>query len=223
MEIIKVENLNKFFYDPTELHVLRNINFSVKSHTLTTVTGKSGSGKSTLLYLLSTMDTGYEGNIIINGENISNRSNQWLSNFRNQNIGFVFQFHYLLPEFTALQNVMLPALKLRAFPKFMIKERAIELMDILEIGNIINKKSSLLSGGQQQRVAIARALINTPPLLITDEPTGNLDSLNTDLVIRLFKKLTIEKKTTILAVTHDVDFAKKSDKNIHIKDGVIDI
>ncbi len=221
MEILKVENLNKHFYTPTDFWVLKNLYFSIEKGKLTSITGKSGSGKSTLLYLLSTMDSDFEGSIKINGNEIKSKGNKWLSGFRNNNIGFIFQFHYLLPDFTVLQNVMLPALKQGKYSKEEIESKAMDLLGLLDVREQAQKRASLLSGGQQQRVAIARALINEPAIIIGDEPTGNLDTNNTRIVLDLFRELTTEKGYTILTVTHDDDFARQSDRIIHLVDGEI--
>ena len=221
MNAIEIKDLNKYFHEPSEIHVLQNINFSVKKNCLTSITGKSGSGKSTLLYLLSTMDTDFEGSIKINNEEIKDKSHNWLANYRNQNIGFIFQFHFLLPDFSVLDNVMLPALKRSKYSKEEIEHNAFELLHLLDVADQYNKKASLLSGGQQQRVAIARALINKPSLIIGDEPTGNLDSRNTEIIFELFQGLCHEKGQTILTVTHDEDFARRSDSIIHLKDGKV--
>lgn len=221
MNIIDVRHLNKYFTEPFKTHVLKDINLSICKGKLTTITGKSGSGKSTLLYLLSTMDTSFEGSIKIEGEEINGKNNKWLAEFRNRYLGFIFQFHFLLPEFTVLNNVMLPALKLGLLHKDEIEQDAIELLNFLGVSDQYNKKAALLSGGQQQRVAIARALINKPSIIIGDEPTGNLDTYNTSLVIDLFKDLAHKQKQTLLMVTHDEDFASKSDIVIHLSDGKI--
>ncbi len=218
MNAIEVTNLNKFF---KELHVLKNLNFEIKKNKLTSITGKSGSGKSTLLYLLSTMDTDFEGIIKVSGKDIGNKNKKWLANFRNQYIGFIFQFHFLLPEFTVLENIMLPAMKLGKQTKEEIEDEALELLRLLDISKNAKKKASFLSGGEQQRVAIARALINKPEIIIGDEPTGNLDSKNTEIVLNLFKELCDTKGQTILTVTHDEDFAQKSDHVIELMDGII--
>lgn len=221
MHAIEVQNLNKYFYTPSKFRVLNNLNFGVEKGKLTAITGKSGSGKSTLLYLLSTMDTDFEGNIAIDGINIKERTKNQLAAFRNSHIGFIFQFHYLLSEFSVLDNVMLPALKLGSHSKEEIEKRAMDLLMTLDVATQATKRASLLSGGQQQRVAIARALINEPSLIIGDEPTGNLDVKNTAVVLDLFKELSHEKGYTILTVTHDDDFARQSDVNIHVIDGII--
>lgn len=222
MNLLEVRAVNKFFHQPTELHVLKDISFDIEKGKFVSITGKSGSGKSTLMYLLSTMDTDFDGSIKINGEEMRGRSNRWLADFRNHHIGFVFQFHYLLPEFTVLENIKLPALKLKALSKEEIEHNAYALLKLLGIEDQARKKASLLSGGQQQRVAIARALINNPLIVMGDEPTGNLDSYNSDLVFDLLKKLSVEKHQTMLMVTHDDDFAERSDHIIHLTDGKLE-
>jgi lipoprotein-releasing system ATP-binding protein len=218
---LKVENLNKFFHDPEEFQVLFDISFSVNKGEFVPVIGKSGCGKSTLLYMLSTLDTDYQGKIFINDQLLTGETQNNLARFRNENIGFVFQFHFLLPEFTALENVMLPALKLGKLSRKEIEEQAIEKLRQLQMDPFAHKLSSRLSGGQQQRVAIARALINNPTVIMADEPTGNLDSINTGLVFDIFKDLSREKGITILTVTHDLDFAKNADRVIEMADGRI--
>jgi lipoprotein-releasing system ATP-binding protein len=185
------------------------------------IMGKSGCGKSTLLYVLSTMDTSYEGELIIDGQNMSNLSKDDLARTRNEKIGFIFQFHYLLPEFTVLKNVMLPALKLGRDDRNTIKKKALEKLDILGIADQANKKASRISGGQKQRVAIARALINNPKIIMGDEPTGNLDSKNAKIVFDVLRKLSDEFDMSMLIVTHDHDFAKKTDRIIEMEDGFI--
>lgn len=219
MHVLEVKNINKYFHEPKEFHVLKNLSFNLEKGKFVSITGKSGSGKSTLLYLLSTMDTDFEGSIKINGEEMRGKSNRWLADFRNHHIGFVFQFHYLLPEFSSLQNVMLPALKLARYSSKEVEHQAYELLKLLGIEDQSKKRTSLLSGGQQQRVAIARALINEPLIVMGDEPTGNLDSQNSAIVFDLLKKLSEEKGQTMLMVTHDDDFAGQSDKVIHLVDG----
>jgi lipoprotein-releasing system ATP-binding protein len=218
---LKVENLNKHFQEPEDFHVLKDISFSVNKGEFVPVIGKSGCGKSTLLYLLSTLDTDYEGRIIINDTTVTGKSQNALAKFRNENIGFVFQFHFLLPEFTALENVMLPALKLGKYKKEEIEEHAMDKLAQLQMDSFAHKPSGKLSGGQQQRVAIARALINDPTIIMADEPTGNLDSINTGIVFDIFNELAHKKGITILTVTHDLDFAKNADRVIEMVDGRI--
>ena len=219
--ILKTENINKFFHDPVEFQVLKNISFEVKQGEFLSMVGKSGSGKSTLLYILSTMDTDFKGQLFIDQENVTGYDQDKLARIRNKKIGFVFQFHYLLAEFTCLKNVMIPALKLGKYPEKEIEERAYEKLKILGLADQALKLASKLSGGQQQRVAIARALINDPLLIMGDEPTGNLDSKNSNIVFDTFQELTRNYHQTIIAVTHDEDFAKRSDRIIEMKDGEI--
>ncbi len=216
---LKASHIIKYFYEPTTFQVLKDISFEVKKGEFLSLVGKSGSGKSTLLYVLSTMDTSYEGELVINGEKLTGKSQNELAAFRNKNIGFVFQFHYLLPEFSALDNVMLPALKLGLHSLSAIEERAYSLLTMLGLPDQALKSASKLSGGQQQRVAIARALINNPAIIMGDEPTGNLDSKNTDIVFGIFKELAKESGQTIIAVTHDDEFAANSDRVLELSDG----
>lgn len=219
MNAISIQNINKHFYDPVEFQVLKDISFDVKKGEFVSIIGKSGSGKSTLLYLLSTMDTNYKGNITINGTQVTGLSQNKLAKFRNEQIGFVFQFHFLLPEFTVLDNVMLPALKLKKKSKDEIEAEAIKSLHLLGLKGQEYKKASKISGGQQQRVAIARALINSPSIIMGDEPTGNLDSKNTQIVFDVFRELAKERGQTIISVTHDDEFASNCDRIIELSDG----
>lgn len=219
--ILTVENIKKKFYDPTEFEVLKGISFDVNKGEFLTLVGKSGSGKSTLLYILSTMDTDYEGKLIIDEEDVSGYDQDKLAKIRNEKIGFVFQFHYLLSEFTCLRNVMIPALRLGKYSEEEIEYRALQKFDMLGMRDQAHKLASKLSGGQQQRVAIARALINDPLIIMGDEPTGNLDTKNTNIVFDILKELSTTQQQTIIAVTHDMDFAKASDRTIEMVDGRI--
>ncbi|MCZ2102228.1 MAG: ABC transporter ATP-binding protein [Chitinophagales bacterium] len=219
MKILEVENINKYFYDPIRFKVLEDISFSVEKGKLMSMIGKSGSGKSTLLYILSTMDTDYQGKLWIDQELVTGKKNDALAEIRNNKIGFVFQFHYLLQEFSCLKNIMIPALKLGIASKEAIEDKAMKIMEILDIKEQALKPANKLSGGQQQRVAIARALINDPAIIMCDEPTGNLDSKNTAIILDIFKNLTKEMKQTIITVTHDESFALQSDEVIELKDG----
>lgn len=219
--ILHTEKVDKYFYDPVEFQVLKQVSFDVYKGEFLAMIGKSGSGKSTLLYILSTMDTDYQGELMIDGERMTGMSLDDLARVRNEKIGFVFQFHYLLPEFSCLRNVMIPALRLGKYTEEEIESRAMEKLKILGLEDQAFKPASKLSGGQQQRVAIARSLINDPLLIMGDEPTGNLDSKNTDTVYGIFRELTQEFGQTIIAVTHDDDFARKSDRIIEMRDGQI--
>lgn len=220
---LQAENLNKYFHEPEDFHVLQDISFSVNKGEFVPIIGKSGSGKSTLLYLLSTLDTDYTGKITINDITVTGKSQNDLAKFRNENIGFVFQFHFLLPEFSALENVMLPALKLGKFSRDEIENNAMGKLKQLDMDGFAHKLSGKLSGGQQQRVAIARSLINDPAIIMADEPTGNLDSINTGIVFDIFHELSRNNGITILTVTHDLDFAKGADRVIEMVDGKIQV
>lgn len=219
--VLSTKNLGKYFYDPVKFKALDNVSFDAYEGEFLTLVGKSGSGKSTLLYCLSTMDTAYEGELYIKGEKITGKKPDELAAIRNENIGFVFQFHYLLPEFSCLKNVMIPARRLGKYGYDEIEHRAYEKLKILGLQEQALKPASKLSGGQQQRVAIARALINDPAILMGDEPTGNLDSKNSAIVFDIFKEIAHDFGQTIIAVTHDNDFAKASDRTIELADGRI--
>ncbi|HEV7229984.1 MAG TPA: ABC transporter ATP-binding protein [Bacteroidia bacterium] len=219
--IIRTENLDKFFHDPVEFQALKNINVSVPKGQFASIVGASGSGKSTLLYVLTTLDTDYKGHIYFDGEDLSVLSKNRQAEIRNEKIGFVFQFHYLLPEFTVLENVSLPALKLARYSEKEIETRAYEKLKLLGMESQALKKANKLSGGQQQRVAIARALINDPKIIFGDEPTGNLDSKNAQIVFDIFKELQSKLNQTILIVTHDLSMAEKTDRIITLHDGEI--
>jgi lipoprotein-releasing system ATP-binding protein len=219
--ILQADKIGKYFYDPVKFKVLNDISFKVYRGEFVTLVGKSGSGKSTLLYVLSTMDTDYDGALQIHGETTTGQKQNYLAALRNEKIGFVFQFHYLLPEFSCLKNVMIPALRLGKYSRQEIEERAYQKLVLLGLEDQALKPASKLSGGQQQRVAIARALINDPLIIMGDEPTGNLDSKNSQTVFDTFKQLAHEFNQTIIAVTHDLDFAENSDRTIEMQDGAV--
>ena len=219
--IISTINLNKFYKGAEPFQALKDVSIDIEKGEFVAITGQSGSGKSTLLYVLSTLDTDYEGEILINGNLLKEMNSNQLSSLRNRDIGFVFQFHYLLPEFTVLENVSLPAMKLKKYTPAQIKERAEQKLEMLGLKDQITKKASQLSGGQQQRVAIARALINDPVIIFGDEPTGNLDSANARMVFDIFKELSINHDQTIVIVTHDPEIANRADRTISLKDGVV--
>lgn len=220
-KVLETEKLTKYFYDPIKFQVLKEIDMSINHGEFVSIVGKSGCGKSTLLYLLSTMDTDYEGELFIDEELITGKPDKELAQLRNEKIGFVFQFHYLLSEYNVLKNVMLPGMKLAQFSEKEIEHNAMEHLKTLDMQDQALKMPNQLSGGQKQRVAIARALINNPLIIMGDEPTGNLDKKNSDLVFDIFKKLTLEKKQTLLIVTHDTDFAAKTNRIITMEDGKI--
>ena len=219
--ILEAKNINKYFTNPVLFHVLKDISFGIDKGEFVSIMGKSGCGKSTLLYILSTMDTNYEGDLFVNGEKMTNKKSEELARVRNEHIGFVFQFHYLLAEFSVLENVMLPAQKLGKKNKRQIKADAMEKLSILGIEDQAYKKASQISGGQKQGVAIARALINNPSIIMGDEPTGNLDSKNANNVFNIFKDLSKQQGLSLLVVTHDLDFAQKTDRIIEMGDGKI--
>ena len=219
--ILRATNISKFFHDPEDVQVLIDVNLEVKEKEFVSIMGKSGCGKSTLLYILSTMDTDYKGEIFLNDKLLSNHSQLELAQIRNEYIGFVFQFHYLLPEFTVLENVMLPALKLGKKSKEEIEHDAIQKLKLLDIEKIARNKAIQVSGGQKQRIAIARALINSPKIIMGDEPTGNLDSKNSNIVFDIFRQLSTEQGLSLLVVTHDSDFASKTDRIILMEDGKV--
>jgi len=219
--VLETKNINKHFHKPKDFHVLKDVSFMVKKGEFVSIMGKSGSGKSTLLYVLSTMDTDYSGELYLGKELITGKTQRELSRIRNKNIGFVFQFHYLLSEFSVLENVMLPAKKLGEKSPSEIERDALHKLEMLHIGHLAHQRASRISGGEKQRVAIARALINNPTILMGDEPTGNLDSQNSENVFNIFKKLKEEQGLSLLVVTHDEDFAKRTDRIIQLEDGRI--
>jgi lipoprotein-releasing system ATP-binding protein len=220
-KILESININKFFHDPLTVQVLKDISFSLNKGEFASIIGKSGCGKSTLLYILSTMDTDYEGKLTIDGVSIRGRKEAELAKIRNEKIGFVFQFHYLLNEFSVLRNVMLPGLKLGKYSEKEVEHRAYEKLKILGIENEALKKANQLSGGQKQRVAIARALINDPIIIMGDEPTGNLDKKNSEIVFEIFQQLVKDFNQSLLIVTHDNEFANRTDRIIEMEDGKI--
>ncbi|SHH67125.1 ABC transporter ATP-binding protein [Winogradskyella jejuensis] len=219
--VLEARHIDKYFKKPVLFHVLKDLNFEIKKGEFASIMGKSGCGKSTLLYILSTMDTDYEGELYLNNTLVTGKDNQYLSYLRNKHIGFVFQFHYLLSEFTVLENVMLPAKKLAEKSLEEIEQDAIEKLKMLDIDHLAPKRASRISGGEKQRVAIARALINDPSIIMGDEPTGNLDSYNANNVFNIFKRLSDEQGLSLLIVTHDEEFAKKTDRIIQMSDGRI--
>ena len=219
--ILDAKGISKSFNDPVKVKVLTDITMAIFKGEFVALTGKSGCGKSTLLYILSTMDTDYEGELWIDTVSMVHKKEAALARVRNEKIGFVFQFHYLLEEFSVLKNVMLPGLKLARSTEKEVENAAMEKLKILGIDKLALKKANQLSGGEKQRVAIARALINNPDIIMGDEPTGNLDKKNSDNVFDLFKKLSEEFNQTLLIVTHDQSFADRTHRIIEMEDGRI--
>jgi lipoprotein-releasing system ATP-binding protein len=220
-KVLETKSISKFFHEPKEIQVLKDITFSIDEGEFTSIVGKSGCGKSTLLYILSTMDTDFDGDLIIDGISTKGKADVELARIRNEKIGFVFQFHYLIGEFNVLKNVMLPGIKLAEITEKEVEHNAYEKLKLLGIENEALKKPHQLSGGQKQRVAIARALINSPKIIMADEPTGNLDQGNSELVFNIFSELSQEFKQSLLVVTHDQDFANRTDRIIEMLDGEI--
>ena len=219
--ILEAKAISKSFHDPVTIPILKEVSMAIDKGDFVSVIGKSGCGKSTLLYILSTMDTDYEGELIIDGESMRGKKEKELAFVRNQKIGFVFQFHYLLNEFSVLKNIMLPAIKLGQYSLPEIEYRAMEKLRLLDMAEHALKPPNQLSGGQKQRVAIARALINDPLMIMGDEPTGNLDKKNSDIVFDIFQQLATEFNQTMLIVTHDNEFATRTNRIIEMQDGRI--
>ena len=215
--MIKAQNIHKSF---GTLKVLNGVSLSVKRSEVVSIVGQSGAGKTTLLQILGTLSAMDSGNLLIDGKDITQMNDNALSDFRNRHIGFVFQFHHLLPEFTALENVMMPAL-IAGRNKAEVEKEALQLLKMMELTERTSHKPSALSGGEQQRVAIARAIINHPALLLADEPSGNLDSKNRDEIHSLFFRLRDELGQTTIIVTHDDSLASMADRKITMRDGRI--
>ena len=215
--MIKVENINKSF---GQVDVLKNVSLDIAAGEVVSIVGPSGAGKTTLLQIIGTLSRQDSGRVLINGVDLSTIGDKKLSRFRNQNIGFVFQFHNLLGEFTALENVCIPAY-IAGSERNQTEKRAVELLELLGMKHRMHHKPAEMSGGEQQRVAVARALINSPALLLADEPSGNLDSHNRDELHSLFFELRDNFGQTIVIVTHDNDLAQRSDRKIEMLDGRI--
>ncbi|MEN9489001.1 MAG: hypothetical protein RL494_1266 [Bacteroidota bacterium] len=220
-KIIEALNISKTFHETVDVTVLTDINFSIHKGEFASIIGKSGCGKSTLLYILSTMDTAFDGDLKIDSVSMENKLDAELAIVRNEKIGFVFQFHYLLNEFSVLQNVMLPGLKLAKVSNQEVEAKAYEKLKVLGIQDKALNSPNQLSGGEKQRVAIARALINDPLIIMGDEPTGNLDKKNSEIVFDVFKELAEVYQQSLLIVTHDNDFASRTHRIIEMEDGKI--
>ncbi len=225
--IIKLENVNKTLVNKSDGEVVKTtiipgINFEISEGEFTSITGPSGSGKTTLLYLMGGLDRPTKGKVFLENEEISKMKEEKLAELRNNKFGFIFQFHFLLPEFSSIENVMMPMLARGKTKINIARKRAKELLVQVGLEDKLNNKPNQLSGGQQQRVAVARSLANSPKVLLADEPTGNLDSRNSENIYSLFDKLNRENGQTIIVVTHDDHFADRTGRKIHIIDGKID-
>jgi lipoprotein-releasing system ATP-binding protein len=222
--ILQTQNVTKLYaakagIPPVE--VLKGIDLSLSEGSITAIVGASGSGKSTLMHILGGLDKPSSGKVFFKNEDISSYSESRLSHFRNQEIGFVFQFHHLMPEFTSLENVMMPAL-IRPHQTNEVRDKASQLLSKFGLSERLHHRPSMLSGGEQQRVAMARALINDPSVLLADEPTGNLDEANTMDLLELILGLRSENNLSIVMVTHDIDIAKRCDITYTLRNGVLD-
>ncbi len=217
--IITLRNINKVYGTEVQTQVLFDISLDIQAQSFSSIIGASGSGKSTLLNIISTLDKPTSGEVLIDGTQTSTMSKAELAKLRNERIGFVFQFHYLLPEFSALENVLMPARIRDGKITKDTMDRARELMRLMDIEKVANNNAAKMSGGQQQRTSIARALINNPKIILADEPTGNLDSESTEVVYDIMRDINERFHTTFLVITHDRKIAQKADRIIEIKDG----
>lgn len=217
--ILEGKGISKYFHSPKTVQVIKELDISIEKNEFVSIVGKSGCGKSTLLYILSTMDTDFEGELKIDGVSMLGKLEAELAQVRNEKIGFIFQFHYLLNEFSVLKNIMLPGLKLRKYSSEEVEHNAYEKLKILGIEDQALKMPNQLSGGQKQRVAIARSLINDPVIIMADEPTGNLDHKNTEIVFNTFNDLSESFGLSLLVVTHDQDFAARTHRIVEMSDG----
>jgi lipoprotein-releasing system ATP-binding protein len=219
--IIELNHLDKIYYGGINLQVLFDINLSFEAGSFNAIVGQSGSGKTTLLNIIGTLDRPTRGEVIIDGQRIDTMTKDQVAELRNQVIGFVFQFHFLLPEFTALENVLLPyRIQQPRLSKDVLK-RADELFELVGISKVKHNLATRMSGGQQQRTAIIRALMNNPKLILADEPSGNLDSDNTEALYNIFRDINKEFGTTFIIVTHDRRIAEQTDRIVEIRDGRI--
>ena len=221
--IMKLEDIDKFYMETgNKLHILKKLNLEVKRGEFVSILGKSGSGKSTLLNIMGLLDKIDGGKIWIDDKEVSSLNEMERNNIKNDFLGFVFQFHYLMSEFTALENVMIPALLNNFKNKAEIEKEAKELLEIVGLAERIKHKPNQLSGGEKQRVAIARAMINKPKLILADEPTGNLDEDTGELIFSLFRKINKEHNQSIVVVTHARDLSQVTDRQIFLKKGVLE-
>lgn len=221
VNILELKNINKIYGEKIKTQVLYDINLDFQESSFNSIIGASGSGKSTLMNIIGTLDKATSGDVLIDGNNITNFNKEQLAVLRNETIGFIFQFHYLLPEFTVLENVLMPYRIKNSKVSTEALKRAKDLIEIVGLKKVINNRATDLSGGQQQRAAIARSLINSPRIILGDEPTGNLDSETTEIVYNLLREINKEFKSTFIVITHDKKIAEKADRIIEIKDGEI--
>ena len=219
--IIELKNINKSYGKAMETQVLFDINISFKEKSFNSIIGESGCGKSTMLNIMGTLDKPTSGEVYIDGQRTNLMSSDELAETRNEKIGFIFQFHYLLPDFTALENVLMPYMIKNVKPPKEIKERALELLELVGLSKVRNNLANNMSGGQQQRAAIARALMNNPKIILADAPTGNLDSRSTENVYAIMREMNEKFKTTFIIITHDKRIAERTDRVIEISDGRI--
>lgn len=223
--VVELQSVDKVYRGVIDTQVLFGINLSFEEGSFNSIIGESGSGKSTLLNIIGTLDKPTRGEVFIDGNRTNGLSRGKLAELRNRTTGFVFQFHYLLPEFTARENVLMPSVISRKEPAELVADRADELFEMLGISTVKNNLATKMSGGEQQRTAIARALINNPKIVLADEPTGNLDSENTTTIYKRFRQINERYRTTFIIITHDRRIAEETDRIVEIKDGsiVVDI
>jgi lipoprotein-releasing system ATP-binding protein len=220
--LLEARNLTRILPAIVPVTLVKDVSFSVGASEFVAITGPSGSGKSSLLYLLGLLDRPTNGEVLVDGQSTHNLSKQDLAHMRLEKLGFVFQFHFLLPEFSALENIMIPMQKLGKLSHRQRTQRASDLLGALGLGDFLHRQPAQLSGGQRQRVAVARALANEPDLILADEPTGSLDSVATEQVFKILQDIVAEQKTTVVAVTHDMEIANRMQRRIHLVDAMID-
>lgn len=222
-KLLELKDINKIYGEKVKTQVLYDVNLDFEAGSFNSIIGQSGSGKSTLMNIIGTLDKPTSGNLIIDGQDISDLNKKELAILRNETIGFIFQFHYLLPEFNVLENILMPYRIKHNKVTQEAKDRAMKIIDIVGLSKVYNNRATDISGGQQQRAAIARSLINNPKVILGDEPTGNLDSETTQTVFKLLKDINQEFNTTFILITHDQKVAQQADRTIEIKDGRVNM